>query len=85
MSVFKSLTGSKTTKSPILPFNVQQPGAGGLRIATYGGPPAYQELYEQLKIGNSLADRLAAAGTLRHTVHDYPLSAVGVKLEIIML
>lgn len=80
-SVFKSLTGSKLSKS----LNPQSPVSSAqqfnttntLRTAIYGGPPNYEQLVEQLKIGNTLADRIAAADSLRHAVQDYPLSGVG--------
>jgi hypothetical protein len=77
-SVFKTLTGSKASKSP----NAQSPpstaphGTTTLKNVIYGGPPDHEQLFEQLKVGNSLADRLAAAGSLRHAVQDYPLSSV---------
>jgi hypothetical protein len=79
-SVFKSLTGSKSSKSP----NPQSPPsvpqhlntANTLKNAIYGGPPNYEQLFEQLKVGNALPDRLAAAESLRHAVQDYPLSGV---------
>lgn len=85
-SVFKSLTGSKSSKSP----NAQSPAsipqhlgtANTLKNAIYGGPPDFEQLSEQLKVGNVLQDRLAAAESLRHAVQDYPLSGVcypGVK------
>jgi hypothetical protein len=87
--VFKSLTGSRSSKSlapPALssvhPPNVnvhlaQQLGnAGTARRPIYGGPSEYDNLYEQLKGGKNLADRLAAADALRHAVIDYPLSGV---------
>ncbi|KAF4628791.1 hypothetical protein G7Y89_g9364 [Cudoniella acicularis] len=80
-SVFKSLTGNKSSRSPP---NAQSPasiaqqlnGIGGLQNTIYGGPPDYEQLLEQLKIGNPLAERLAAAEAIRHAVHDYPLSGV---------
>src|SRR6187402_161642 len=79
-SVFKSLTGSRSTKNPIphSPPSVAQQlnGSNALQSVIYGGPPDYEQLYEQLKSGNTLADRLAAAETLRHAVQDYPLSGV---------
>jgi hypothetical protein len=80
-SVFKSLTGSKLSKSlnPQSPVSIAQQfnTANTSRTAIYGGPPNYEQLVEQLKAGNALADRLAAAESLRHAVHDYPLSGVG--------
>ncbi|CAG8970869.1 hypothetical protein HYALB_00000848 [Hymenoscyphus albidus] len=79
-SVFKSLTGSKLSR----PNNArstaqssQQPtAAGNLQSAIYGGPPNYEKLYEQLKIGNSLPGRIAAAESLRYAIDNYPLNAV---------
>ena len=79
-SVFKSLTGSKSSRSPHpqSPASIahQINGANTLQPTIYGGPPNYDQLYEQLKLGNPLADRLAAAESLRHAVQDYPLSGV---------
>jgi hypothetical protein len=79
-SVFKSLTGNKLSKSP----NTQSPilivqqlsTAGALKNTIYGGPSNYEQLLEQLKVGNALPDRLAAADSLRLAVQDYPLSSV---------
>jgi hypothetical protein len=79
-SILKSLTGNKSSRSP----NPQSPasiaqhisGANALQPASYGGPPNYEHLYEQLKAGNPLADRIAAAESLRVAVQDYPLSDV---------
>ncbi len=81
-SVFKSLTGGKPSKSPVphSPATVPQQsaiaGANVLPTAVYGGPPNYEQLYEQLKAGNPLADRVIAASALRYAVQDYPLSSV---------
>ncbi|KAH8598261.1 hypothetical protein B0O99DRAFT_506748 [Bisporella sp. PMI_857] len=79
-SVFKSLTGSKSTRSPHpqspVPSLTSQFGAHSLKKAIYGGPPNYEQLHEQLKAGNPLSERLAAAESLRHAVQDYPLSGV---------
>jgi hypothetical protein len=79
-SVFKNLTGSRPSKSPnnppspvaIAPVN----DGGSLLPATYGGPANYEDLYAQLKKGNPLEDRIAAAKALRQAVVDYPLSGV---------
>jgi hypothetical protein len=80
-SVFKSLTGSKSSKSPNaqLPASAAQQlsGASPLKNAIYGGPPNHEQLYEQLKPGNLLSDRIVAAEALRHAVQDYSLSSVG--------
>src|SRR5271156_5516066 len=79
-SVFKSLTGSKSSRrpNPQSPASIAHQLSSGntLQNAIYGGPPNYEQLYEQLNVGNSLADRLAAAASLRHAVQDYPLSGV---------
>lgn len=80
-SIFKSLTGGKSSKSPSAQSPAPLPrhlnGANTLQSAAiYGGPPNYEKLYAQLRIGNALADRIAAADALRHAVHDYPLSGV---------
>ena len=86
-SVFKSLTGGKPSKSP----HTQSPASGpqalhepsALKNAIYGGPPNHEQLFEQLKAANPLPDRLAAAGSLRHAVQDYPLSSVRqLRLEV---
>jgi hypothetical protein len=78
-SVFKSLTGNKSSRSP----NPESPGsiahlngANALQPSIYGAPPNYEHLYEQLKPENSLADRVSAAESLRLAVQDYPLSGV---------
>jgi hypothetical protein len=81
VSVFKSLTGGKQSRSPnshspavIAPqFN----GISSSPPTAFGGPPNYEQLYEQLKIGNPLPDRLAAAESIRHAVKDFPLNGVG--------
>jgi hypothetical protein len=79
-SVFKNLTSSRSTKSlnPQSPASVAQQlsEASSRQSAIYGGPPNYEQLYGQLKAGNSLADRLSAAESFRHAVQDYPLSGV---------
>jgi hypothetical protein len=79
-SVFKSLTGNKSSKSPIpqSPASVAQQlnTTNTSKNAIYGRPPNYDQLFEKLKGGNPLADRLAAAEALRHAVQDYPLSSV---------
>jgi hypothetical protein len=79
-SVFKSLTGSKSSKNPSAqsPASIAQNlnTSNTLKNAIYGGPPDYEQLFEQLKLGNALPDRLAAAESLRHAVQDYPLSGV---------
>ncbi|KAE8447394.1 hypothetical protein EG329_010808 [Mollisiaceae sp. DMI_Dod_QoI] len=79
-SVFKNLTGGRSSKSP----NPQSPasiaqhlnGGSALQPTIYGGPPNYEQLYAQLKVGNPLSERIAAAESLRHAVQDYPLSGV---------
>ena len=81
VNVFKNLTGSKSSKS----LSHQSPGsisqhltsANILKNAISGAPPNYEQLFEQLNVGNTLQDRLAAAESLRHAVQDYPLSGVG--------
>jgi len=79
-NVFKSLTGNKLTKSPHSqsPVSLSQQfnGASNLQPTIYGGPPNYEQLYEQLKPGNAISDRIAAAESLRLAVQDYPLSGV---------
>jgi hypothetical protein len=84
-SVFKSLTGSKSSRSP----NPQSPaavaqhlnGAHTLQSSIYGGPPNYEHLYEQLKQERSLAERVSAAESLRLAVQDYPLSSVSARRQ----
>lgn len=78
---FKSLTGSKSTRSPHpqSPASILAPqltAGNTLKKAIYGGPPNYEQLQEQLKEGNTLPERLAAAESLRHAVQDYPISGV---------
>jgi hypothetical protein len=79
-SVFKSFTGSKSSRSP----NIQSPasiaqklnGTSTAAVAVSGGPPAFEQFYHQLKAGNSLSDRISAAEALRYAVQDYPLDGV---------
>ncbi|KAK2628641.1 hypothetical protein QTJ16_001744 [Diplocarpon rosae] len=82
-SVFKSLTGgNRSTKNPILGSPASLNGTSSLQptirpqSTTHGGPPDYEHLYDKLKPGNTLADRLVAAEALRRAVQDYPLSGV---------
>ena len=84
-NVFKSLTSSRSAKIPSpqsstssgnVQFVPQTNSINTVRNAIYGGPPNYEQLYEQLKSGKPLSDRLAAAESLRHAVVDYPLSNV---------
>lgn len=78
-SVFKSLTGNKLSRTTNASANAQPPSsAGNLQSAIYGGPPNYEQLYEQLKIGNPLPERISAADSLRHAVNSYPLSGVSI-------
>ncbi|TVY62292.1 Tuberous sclerosis 2 protein-like protein [Lachnellula suecica] len=78
VSVFKSLTGGKQSRSPNASAAIaaRLNGASGSPPTVFGGPPNYEQLFEQLKIGNSLTDRLAAAEAIRHAVQDFPLSGV---------
>jgi hypothetical protein len=84
-SVFKSLTGNKSSRSP----NPQSPasiaqhpnGAHPLQPSIYGGPPNYEHLYEQVKPDKPLADRISAAESLRLAVQDYPLSGVSMRRQ----
>ena len=75
-SVFKSLTGNKSSPSPNPQSPAQLNSGNALQPMVYGGPPNYEQLYGQIKAGNPLADRLSAAASLRHAVQDYPLSGV---------
>jgi hypothetical protein len=78
-SVFKSLTGNKSSRSPNpqSPGSIAHPnGSNALQPSIYGVPPNYEHLYEQLKPDNSLANRVSAAESLRLAVQDYPLSGV---------
>ena len=81
VSVFKSLTGGKQSRSPLshspAAIAPQLNGLSSSPPTAFGGPPNYEQLYEQLKIGNALPDRLAAAESIRHAVKDFPLSGVG--------
>ena len=76
-NVFKSLTGNKS-KHPQSPAStaLHINAVNTLKHAAYEGPPNYQHLHQQLRAENPLADRLAAAASLRHAVQDYPLSEV---------
>jgi hypothetical protein len=88
-SVFKSLTGSRSSKTP-LPNAHPHPSAttASLQIAqqlnisnasrggVYGGPLEFEHLYGQLKTGKSFAERRSAADTLRLALADYSLSGV---------
>ncbi len=80
VNVFKNLTGNRSSKAPGTQSSAsiaqQLNGPINLQTAVYGGPPNYEQLYEQLKVGNNLADRTAAAKLLRNAVQDYPLSGV---------
>jgi len=78
-SVFKSLTGNKASRSanPQSPATI--PHANGPHtLSVYGGPPNYEDLFEQLKPEKPLADRISAAESLRLAVQDYPLSSVSI-------
>ena len=77
-SVFKSLTGTKSSRSPNLQLHPapQLDGANTLQPSIYGGPPDYEHLYTQLRVENPLADRISAAESLRLAVQDYPLTGV---------
>lgn len=78
-SVFKSLTGgkpSKNTNVQSLALAAPPNDTSALKNSIYGGPPNHEQLFNQLKIANPLADRLAAARALSHAVQDYPLNSV---------
>jgi hypothetical protein len=76
VSVFKSLTGSKSSKST----NVQSPVSIAQRLgapaAVHGGPPDFEQFHQTLKTGTNLSDRVSAAEALRHAVQDYPVEGV---------
>ena len=80
VSVFKSLTGNKSNKSPSLRSQAsvaqQLNNAHTPKSAIYGGPPNYELLCTQLKPANPLPERIAAAEALQHAVLDYPLNSV---------
>ena len=81
VGVFKSLTGGgRSSKSPnaqaTAPPTQHVAGASSVQSPVYGGPPDYEQLYDQLKIGNPLPERIAAAEAICHAVRDYPLSGV---------
>jgi hypothetical protein len=76
-SVFKNLTVGRSSKSP----NAQSPPHTS-PPAVYGGPPNFEQLYEQLKTGNSLAERISAAQALRVAVQDYPITSVCITVEV---
>ncbi|KAH8821522.1 hypothetical protein F5884DRAFT_850748 [Xylogone sp. PMI_703] len=83
-SVFKSLTGKGSVKSsnpssPAAVSNIhvaQQLNTIAPKNAIYGGPPNFDQLYEQLKPERPLSERLTAAQSLRYVILDYPLSDV---------
>ncbi|KAF8851155.1 tuberin [Acephala macrosclerotiorum] len=80
-SVFKNLTGSRSSKgpNPHSPASIapqQLNGNNALQPTIYGGPPNYEQLYTQLKVGSPLSERIAAAESLRYAVQDYPLGGV---------
>lgn len=79
-AIFKSLTGGKISRgsNSASPASFAQPSVAvsATQPAIYGGPPNYEQLYERLKPGNTLADRISAAESLRLAVQDYPLSGV---------
>lgn len=76
--MFKSLTGGKSSKGPSHQPSTTPPHQldTAQKNAIYGGPPDYEALLEQLKAGNTLPERIAAADSLRIAVLDYPLSGV---------
>lgn len=80
VSVFKSLTGTKSNKSPSLRSQAsvaqQLNNAHTPKSAIYGGPPNYELLCNQIKAANALSERIAAAEALQHAVLDYPLNSV---------
>ncbi|KAG9239374.1 hypothetical protein BJ875DRAFT_365838 [Amylocarpus encephaloides] len=80
-SVFKSFaSGNKLSRTPnaqtVGPIVQPVSGAGDIQSSVCGGPPSYERLFEQLKIGNPVGVRIATAESLRHAVQDYPLSGV---------
>lgn len=88
-SVFKSLTGGRSSKNLLSPHNVASSNpASNVQIAQqlnssstpkggiYSGPIGYEHLYGQLKNGRTLAERHSAAEGLRLALSDYPLSGV---------
>jgi hypothetical protein len=88
-SVFKNLTGGRSSKSPHAqspPPSAQQHNATSAPLPSiYGGPPNFEQLYEQLKAGNSLADRTSAAQALRIAVQDYPITSVSIAIQAFYL
>lgn len=79
-SVFKSLTGSKSSKTVVqtpLPVVQKHNVSNGNPSALHGGAPDFEHFHKQLKPGNSLPDRISAAEALRYAVQDYPLEGVG--------
>ena len=82
-NIFKGLAGAaKLSKSPAI--SLQSSASISAQIAqrlsssptaAQGLPQHHAEAFEQLRNG-PLADRVAAAHTLRHVVADYPLNPV---------
>lgn len=87
VSVFKNLTGGRSSRSlnaQSPPPNAQQHNVTSApQPAIYGGPPNFEQLYEQLKAGNSLADRASAAQALRIAVQDYPITSVSIVMKAV--
>ncbi|OHW95181.1 GTPase activating protein [Colletotrichum incanum] len=83
-SVFKGLTGAKLTKSPPPSLksasSILSPLAdhvNATRTNLSGLSPNHMESFELLKNGNgSVADRIAAANSLRCAVAEYPMNPV---------
>ena len=79
-SVFKSLTGNKSSKS----LNVQSSASIAQKLnataigpaAVHGGPPDFEHFHQLLKSGNNISDRISAAEALRYAVQDYPIDGV---------
>ncbi len=81
VSVFKSLTGNKSVKSPSLRTQAsiaqQLNNAQTSKNTIHDSPSHYDALCNQLKAENPLAERLVAVEALKGAILEYPLSGVG--------
>jgi hypothetical protein len=77
--VFKGLAGGKLAKSPppIPSPNSQDRADATLHPNIARGLPGDQmEVFQQLKSGGTLAERVAAANSLRYAIADFPFNPV---------
>ncbi|KAI6250780.1 Tuberous sclerosis 2 [Erysiphe necator] len=85
VNVFKSLTGIRPLKKQnsrsLLPPHQNDVKGYGLRNKNDQDPPNYNLLLEQLKAGNPLADRVAAAESLRFAIQQHPVNGLSFILK----